>query len=396
MILEEYKEIVHRCFRCGYCKTTSSYSDLNCPSYAKFRFETYSTGGRMWLIFGLMSEQIEWSENLAKVLYACTTCAQCCSQCRFDSFNDSLVDIIEAARRVAVENGFCPEKQVRLLELTTNPANFNPYGEPNSDNSELKEKYNLPDKAEWVYYIGCTSNYRRQELRDATLRFLKKINLDFTLIDEHCCCSPIIRTGQTQPVKEFMNYNIEKIKETGAKKVVTSCAGCYRTLKNDFEKFGVNHELEIVHTSELVKQLLDEGKIEIKSNFDKTITYHDPCHLGRHSGIYEEPREVYKKIPGVTLVEMRRNRENAWCCGAGGGVKIGFPEWSVEVSKERLEEAKETGASIVSSTCPFCKTNLGDANREFNMDFEILDLIEILDQLEIELKNEVKNSEEEN
>ena len=142
---------------------------------------------------------------------------------------------------------------------------------------------------------------------------------------------------------------------------------------------------EVYHTVELIKQLLDEDKISINSEFQKTVTYHDPCHLGRHMDMYEIPREVYKKIPGIKLVEMQRNRENAWCCGAGGGVKIGYPEWSVEVSKERLEEAKETGASIVSSICPFCRTNLSDANQKYKLGLDVIDLLEILDTLEIKV-----------
>ncbi len=385
MALDDVKHIIHRCFRCGYCKFNHSYSDFNCPSYNKYRFETYSAGGRMWLIFGLINNELQWSDNLANILYACSTCGNCVENCRFVKFNEFWVDIIEAARAEAVKNGFCPEKQKNLLERTTNPEMFNPYAEPNSDNEELKREYNLPDKAEWVYFIGCTSNYRQKNLRDSTLRFLKKAKIDFTLIDEHCCCSPIIRTGQISPVKDFMNYNVEKIKAAGATKVITSCAGCYRTLKNDFVKFGVEYDFKLYHIAELVKQLLDKGKLKFKSNYDKTVTYHDPCHLGRHSGIYEIPREVYKKIPGINFVEMKRNRENAYCCGAGGGVKIGYPDWSVEISKERLEEAKETGATVVSSTCPFCRTNLSDANDKFNMGFEVIDLIEILDQLDIEI-----------
>jgi heterodisulfide reductase subunit D len=103
--------------------------------------------------------------------------------------------------------------------------------------------------------------------------------------------------------------------------------------------------------------------------------------------LYEAPREVYKAIPGLKLVEMKRNRENAWCCGAGGGVKIGYPEWSVEISKERLEEAEKTDASIISSVCPFCKTNLSDANTKFDMNFEVIDLIEILDDVEFEISD---------
>ncbi len=384
-VRQDWKDIVHRCFRCGYCKFTHTYSDFNCPSYKKFRFETYSTGGRLWLIYSIINGDLKWSPNLANVLYACSTCGNCVENCRFVKFNDFLVDIIEAARAEAVKNGFCPENQKVLLERTKNTENYNPYGEKNSDNQELKKKYDLPDKAEWVYYIGCTSNYRQQNLRDSTIRFLKKAGIEFTLIDEHCCCSPIIRTGQIDPVEDFMNYNIAQIKNTGATKVITSCAGCYRTIKKDWIKFGATYDFEVYHTVELVKQLLDEDRLKIKSEYKNTVTYHDPCHLGRHVGMYEIPREVYNEIPGIKLVEMRRNRENAWCCGAGGGVKIGYPEWSVEVSQERLEEAKETGASVISSICPFCRTNLSDANKKYNMDFEVIDLIEILDKLDIDI-----------
>lgn len=384
---EDWKSILHRCFRCGYCKFTYDYSDLNCPSYKKYRFETYSTGGRMWLIYGVISGELPWSQGVANVIYACTTCGNCTENCRFAKFKDFLVDFIEAARIEATERGFCPENHQNLLHRIENPEFNNPYGELNSTNEELKEEYNLPDNAEWVYFIGCTSNYRQKNLRDATLRFLKKTGIDFTLVDEHCCCSPIMRTGQLSHVNENINFNLAEISNTGATKVITSCAGCYRTLKKDWVKYSDNLGFEVYHTTDLIKKLLDEGKISFTSSYEKTLTYHDPCHLGRHMGFYEIPREIINQIPGVEFKEMVRNRENAWCCGAGGGVKIGFPEWSLDISKERLEEAQKTQASIIASICPFCKTGLSDANKEYEMGFEILDLIEILDMLEYEVSN---------
>ncbi|MFX1277101.1 MAG: heterodisulfide reductase-related iron-sulfur binding cluster [Promethearchaeota archaeon] len=390
--ITDWKDIIHRCFRCGYCKYTYDFSEINCPSYKKYRFETYSTGGRLWLIYSLIKGELQWNSGVANVIYSCSTCGNCMENCRFDKFNHFLVDFIEMGRNEAVLNGFCPENHSNLLKRTMNPNYFNPYGEVNSDNDNLKEKYDLPDEAEWVYFIGCTSNYRQKNLRDATIAFLKKSSIDFTLIDEHCCTSPLLRTGQLNPVKDFMNYNIQEIFKAGASKVITSCAGCYRTLKEDFYKKGVEHNLEIYHVTEIINQFLKDKRIKFKSEFIKIITYHDPCHLGRHSNFYEPPREILKQIPGVSLIEMKRNKENAWCCGAGGGVKIGYPDWSVEISKERLDEAKQTGASIVVSTCPFCRTNLYDANKKFNMNFEILDLIELLDQLDYEIieKAEVK------
>jgi heterodisulfide reductase subunit D len=328
-----------------------------------------------------MNNELQWTDNLVKILYACSTCGNCIENCRFEKFNDFLVDIIETARAEAVKEGFCPENQENLLTKTINEKFYNPYGESNSDNEDLKRKYKLGDKAEWVYFIGCTSNYRQKELRNSTLELLKKMDIDFTLIDEHCCTSPLIRTGQIEPVQEFMNYNLQKIKEAGASKVITSCAGCYRTLKIDFEKHGVYHDLEIMHTIELIKDHMDQNRLTFKEDYKSEVTYHDPCHVGRHMGLYEGPREVIKKIPGIRFVEMERNRENAFCCGAGGGVKIGFPDWSVEISKERLEETKKIDVDTVLSICPFCKTNLGDANKQYNLGYNILDIIEVLNKI---------------
>ncbi|MFX0186637.1 MAG: (Fe-S)-binding protein [Candidatus Hodarchaeota archaeon] len=382
---QDWKDIIHRCFRCGYCKFTYDFTNLNCPSYKKHRFETYSTGGRMWLIYAIINGDLQWSENLANVLYSCSTCGNCMENCRFDKFNHFLVDFIEAARAEAIKNGYCPERQKVIVDRATNPEFWNPYGELNSDNEVLKREYNLTDEAEWVYFIGCTSNYRQKQIRDATLRLLKKTEIDFTLIDEHCCTSPILRIGNIDVGPDFMNYNITKINNSGASKVVTSCAGCYRTMKKDYEKYGADIGFEIYHTGELINKLLDEGKIKIKSKYEKIITYHDPCHLGRHMEMYEIPREILKKIPGIKFVEMKRIRNNAWCCGAGGGVKIGYPNWALEISKERLEEAKKTGATVLTSMCPFCKTNLNEANKKFNIGFEVIDIIELLNQLDIEI-----------
>ncbi|TFF98426.1 MAG: (Fe-S)-binding protein [Promethearchaeota archaeon] len=373
-----------RCIKCSTCKYSYKEFQKSCPSGENFLFESFWASGRIRTARGLLLGDLDWTDDLKDVIFACPTCGACMDACQAPHA-DYIVDIIESLRELAVEHIGPAENQEKLVERTLDPELWNPYGEKHSNNEELKKEYNLPDKAEWVYFIGCTSNYRQTSLRDATLRFLKKVGLDFTLIDERCCTSPMIRTGQTKNSKEFMQYNVEQINKAGASKVITSCAGCYRTLKKDFEKFRVEYDFQVFHTAELVKNLLDEGKIKFNSEYNKTITYHDPCHLGRHMGIYEIPREVYKSIPGIKLVEMQRNRNHSWCCGAGGGVKIGYPDWAVDIANERIEEAKETGAEILTSTCPFCKTNLSDANEKYNGGFEIFDLIEILDKLEIKL-----------
>ncbi len=376
-----------RCIKCSTCKY--SYNDFlpSCPSGEKFLFESYWASGRIRLIRGLIKGELDWSDDLKHAIFACPTCGACSDSCQAPH-SDYIMDMIEALRELAVKKIGPGPNQEKLVQRTL--ENFNPYGEPNSNNEDLKKKYNLPDKAEWVYFIGCTSNYRQQKIRDATIQFLIDAGINFTLIDEHCCTSPLLRTGQVDNVKDFMNYNIKKVKDAGSSKVITSCAGCYRTMKKDFEKYGIESDVNIYHTIELIKNLLDEKQIRFKGKFNKIVTYHDPCHLGRHMGIYEIPREIYRKIPGLELVEMERNRNHAWCCGAGGGVKIGFPEWSIEISNERLIEAKATGASILSSVCPFCRTNLSDANEKYAMRFDVLDLLEIVDQVGIEKVNRGK------
>lgn len=380
----EYLQMaLDRCIKCSTCKYSYKEFQKSCPSGENFQFESFWASGRIRTARGVLLGDLEWSEGLKDVIFACPTCGACMDACQAPHA-DYIVDIIESLRELAVKHIGPAQNQEKLVERTMNPEFWNPYGEKHSDNEQLKDKYDLPDKAEWVYFIGCTSNYRQKSLRDATLRFLKKVGLNFTLIDEHCCTSPLIRTGQTENSKDFMEYNVKQINKVGATKVITSCAGCYRTLKKDNQKFGVDLKFDVYHTVELVKQLLDEDKIKFTSEFNKIITYHDPCHLGRHMGIYELPRKVYESIPGIKLVEMRRNRNHSWCCGAGGGVKIGYPDWAVNISKERIQEAQETGAEILTSTCPFCKTNLSDANEQYNGGFEILDLIEILDKVELE------------
>ena len=150
----------------------------------------------------------------------------------------------------------------------------------------------------------------------------------------------------------------------------------------DYPKYAdVLEGVEFLHITEFLERLLKEGKISFKNKFSKKVCYHDPCHLGRHSGVYEAPREIIKSIPGIEFVEIYRNRENSWCCGAGGGVKSSFKEWAVEISTERIEEAEETGSDILLSACPFCKTNFQDAIKASGSKIQFMDIVNLLDEI---------------
>jgi len=175
----------------------------------------------------------------------------------------------------------------------------------------------------------------------------------------------------------MMRHNVEEIKKLGVEKVIFSCAGCYRTFKKDYPAHGVELGFEVQHISEFLADLVKEGKISFKE-LDLSVTYHDPCHLGRHLGVYQAPRNVIQAIPKVKLVEMYRNRFNAWCCGAGGGVKSGYKDLALETADERIAEAKETGTKVLVTACPFCELNLKDAVKAKQENLEILDLTELL------------------
>jgi Fe-S oxidoreductase len=211
-----------------------------------------------------------------------------------------------------------------------------------------------------IYFRGCVVRDKLSSISDATEAILKQARMDYTILeDEICCGSFLMRTGYEGDAVEVMEETLKLFEEANSAgdKILVSCAGCYNTLKNDYkELFGV--ELDVIHTSELITQLINDGKLVAKK-IPVKVTYHDPCHLGRHSGIYEEPREAISK--SFDLVEMDRNREHSRCCGAGAGVRSAFPETAMKVASKRISDAEDTGAEILVTSCSFCVLNLENA-----------------------------------
>jgi heterodisulfide reductase subunit D len=208
-----------------------------------------------------------------------------------------------------------------------------------------------------IYFRGCVVREKLTNISDATETILKTAGLDYTILEnEPCCGSFLMRTGYEDDAHEVMEKTVKQLNNND-EEILVSCAGCYNTLKNDYNKlFGV--ELNVKHTSELLKELILEGKIKVKKTPIK-VTYHDPCHLGRHSDIYEEPREIINETS--VLVEMDRNRERSRCCGAGAGVKSAFPETALKVAAKRIQDAESTNAEIIITSCSFCILNLENA-----------------------------------
>ena len=232
-----------------------------------------------------------------------------------------------------------------------------------------------------LYFRGCTAREKLNSISKATERIIKieKINYE-TLDDEKCCGSVLLRTGFLDDAIEQMNGNLEDLE---GKTILTSCAGCYKTLKEDYKEY-LDVDLKVIHISQLLEQLINENKINLKGNKDLKVTYHDSCHLGRHAGEYEAPRNVINSISN--LVEMENNREKARCCGSGGGVKSAYGDLSNSIADLRIQEAKDTDADLLVSACPFCKLNLSQNSD----DLEILDLSEfVLEHLDSADDNEI-------
>lgn len=221
-----------------------------------------------------------------------------------------------------------------------------------------------------LYFRGCTAREKIPQIEEATKYILDKAGIQYkTLENEGCCGSVLLRTGFKEDAKKQMKENIKKLKPYKNETIITSCSGCYKTLKDDYKEI-LNEELKIIHISQLLNQLIKENKIQLNKENIK-VTYHDPCHLCRHAGESEAPREVIKNI--ATLKEMEHNRMNALCCGSGGGVKSAYGEIANTIAKRRIQEAKDTKTDMLVTACPFCKLNL-----ETNGDIKVLDLSEFI------------------
>ncbi|OLS30017.1 MAG: CoB--CoM heterodisulfide reductase iron-sulfur subunit D [Candidatus Thorarchaeota archaeon AB_25] len=235
-----------------------------------------------------------------------------------------------------------------------------------------------------VYFAGCMATYRLPSIAEATIKILKHAGLDFKMLgeDEWCCGSVTFRTGFVDDGKVMARHNVDALKAMSATRVVTACAGCFRTLSMDYpELLGEEMPFEIIHFPSLLKELIEEGKIKFPEGEKISVTYHDPCHIGRHMGIYDDPREALEAIPQVDRREMHKSHGNASCCGAGGGVRSTNRDLARGAAEIRLKEAEETGAEVLTTACPFCTFNLREGVERSGSKIEMLDFPEFVAKL---------------
>jgi heterodisulfide reductase subunit D len=397
--LEEFRDKVYYCFKCGMCRF-ESYEGLSegtpalfsivCPAWDLWKLEAYTALGRNEICRGLLEAKIPLDEKTVKIIYACTLCGACKEQCsiakktkHIEKFGGSTLpynplDISMALRRQAVESGIGPLLQHKKFEESIE-LNRNPYFEPHSKRFDLFEEGKVAKKnADIVYFAGCTAAYRQQPIAESTVKILGKLGINYAVIDEWCCGSPLLMTGQYRLAEQIAKHNVEEIKALSVKTVVTSCAGCFRVLKELYPELVGELPFEVMHVTQFFNDLLQKRKLTFSKPLNMSVTYHDPCHLGRHMKIYEEPRAILENLPGVKVVEMERIKSYSYCCGAGAGFRSGFPEKSIEVASIRVEEAEKTGANCLTTACPFCLTNLSDGAKKINSRLSVCNIEQVI------------------
>jgi Fe-S oxidoreductase len=377
--LSKYLEDLWLCARCGDCsladKIVASDRDVFLPCAVKnvLGFEAYASRGRVMIMNDLIEGKLPIDKTVADWAFTCTTCKNCQETCTATAEGIRLPEMMEALRRDLVEAGYSLEKHEAIEESVRNEGN--PYKESRDMRLLVFGDRKWPEKAPVAYFVGCTSSYREKEVAQTTVGLLDRAGIEFTVIpDEECCNSVLLRLGRDELFREMTQKNIDAYNRAGTKILVTACAGCFRTWKIDVPAQGLEYGFEVLHITEYLDRILQEGKISFRSEKPLTVTYHDPCHLGRHAEVYEAPRRVIQAVENVTLVEMETNKRYAHCCGSGGGVKTSFGDLAKEVAGNRIVEAEETGAKMLVTACPFCHRGLVDGARHIGSTLEVNDL----------------------
>ncbi|MDQ7784675.1 MAG: (Fe-S)-binding protein [Desulfomonilaceae bacterium] len=359
-----------RCFQCGLCDTVCPWNRVRDFSMRKIVREA---------TFGL-------TEIESEDIWRCTTCGRCPQRCPRDVRQ---IDSGLALRRLAMEYQVFPPS---VTPVRTARGSLVGEGNPLSEERKNRAKWaeglsvnTFAEGMEILYFPGCYLCYdpRLKKVAKATAAILNKAGVDFGILGEQesCCGESIRKTGEEELFKRLAKENIKTFVENGVKKILVSSPHCYHTFKNEYPDFMVN--FEVVHISQYLFELMNEGRLEIKKDYQKRITYHDPCYLGRHNGVFDEPRAVLKNIPGLELDEMVDSRIDSLCCGGGGGRVWMETQKGERFSDLRLEQALEVEAEVLATSCPYCITMLEDSRVTLDLaeKIEIKDITEIIQEV---------------
>jgi Fe-S oxidoreductase len=419
MSLAEFAAEMDRCSQCSYCKwipfdhVKSWRFAKNCPSVAFHNFNSYSARGRYAVGRSLLREDSEITREVQRIAFTCLTCGSCDVSCKICRYNLEPLAMVRELKFHLVEQGQGLEAHREFVARRTGGAVRS--GTPDAQRGRWAEGLDVPrapsDKVEVLFHAGCLPSHDTELGRSArdTVLLLRNAGVELGVMGEHeaCCGGRIYSMGYREAFRRLAEANLRAWERAGVKTVVTSCADGYHAFKRLYPRVG--SKVEVLHTVELVARLIRESRIQFRSRVPLTVTYHDPCHLGRQGepyvpwhgvekkirgqivayeprrpryngawGVYDAPREVLRSIPGVELVEMERIREYSWCCGAGGGVREAYPDFSQWTAAERIAEAHATGAEALVSACPWCERTFLDSTNASGDSLKIYDVLDLV------------------
>ena len=362
-------EAFRLCFQCGLCDSVCPWNRVRDFSMRRMVREAS---------FGLT--EIEGED-----IWRCTTCGTCPSYCPRGL---GQIDVSVALRRVATEYEVFPAsvKSARTARASL-ISEGNPLQGERKNRTEWAKGLGVPGfepDMEALYFVGCYFAYdpRMKKVAQATVNILKSANVEFGILgeDESCCGESIRKTGSEEVFTNLAKENIKTFIDRGVKKIIVSSPHCYHTFKNEYPEFMVN--FEVVHMGEYLLELIQTGRLILSKPLDETVTFHDPCYLGRHNNIYDAPRDLLTSVDGLKLTEMENHHAASLCCGGGGGrIWMDTPQ-EERFSDIRLEQARATGAKILATACPYCITNFEESrlNLEYEEILEIKDITEIINE----------------
>ncbi|WNY26358.1 (Fe-S)-binding protein [Methanolapillus ohkumae] len=359
------KRDLYRCVSCGNCRSV-------CPVFEQSGWESQNTRGRILLIRDLF-EGVVHDDAVFESLNTCTTCGYCKTTC---PAGVNPPELVEAARYGLVALGKMTPTQAKIHDAVETHGNTL----ASSDDRRAwlaGEALTIPKNPEYVFFVGCLDSYRFPDNAKKTYKILNRLGVGL-LEDEKCCGSPLLRIGFN--ADDLIAHNVEQIQKSGAKTLIAGCAGCYNTLLNNYkdvcQKNGIRTDFNVVTVSQFLAAHLDDLKNAGLKPLDLKVTYHDPCHSGRHNGIFDEPRQIIQTVVGANnFVEMASNREKSRCCGGGGGVRSGYNDLSMAMAKRRLADIPK-GIEYLVTTCPLCYRNLKDAGGN---DVKVIDIVELVE-----------------
>jgi Fe-S oxidoreductase len=422
MSLADFRPMMERCSNCLGCrwipfdKVKSQRFGENCPSICYGNFNAYSARGRFQLALSLLKNEVDYSDRVVDVIHGCTSCGSCDVACKVCRYNLEPLEHNLELKASAVEKGKVLPRQRDIIgslrkEKTMIPGRLK--AERGRWLGAVRVKNALQEKTEVLFFPGCKYSYDDALGLSAlsALKLLQNAGVDVGVMGaaDGCCAGRAHQMGFRDEFTKTALANIKAFEKAGVRSIVTPCSDCYHAFKRLYARLGL--KAEVLHTVECFDRLIREEKMRFTRPLPLTVTYHDPCHLGRQGepyvawegterkilnqvhtweprrpryngahGIYDPPRNILARIPGVRLVEMERIREYSWCCGAGGGCGETYPEFSRWTAGERITEANATGAEALVTACPWCEASFRGAVDENGRTIQVLDIVDLIER----------------